>query len=317
MDYFSFSDLSNEIVNNIHLIPRDVDVIVGVPRSGMLVACMIGLYLNKPIADLDSFLNKNIYSLGVSKARNGWVNHYNEVKRILLVEDSVNSGASITKAKERLAEKYSKEKITLAVYVSNKGKEFVDIYFKEVMPPRLFEWNYLHRKDISPYTCFDIDGVLCVDPLISDCDNDENYKTFLLSAKPKLIPSAKVGYLVTARLEKYRDETEIWLKKHGISYGELIMYDGSAEQRRRLNNHAEFKAKVYKRLKKTILFIESDSSQAEIIRAISGKQVFCIDNQLNYPPSNIWMMKKKIKIRLKRLIPNKVKQFIIRIINLK
>ena len=52
MNYRSVSDLNEVILRNIHIIPRDIDLVVGVPRSGMMPANLLSLYLNLPYTDI-------------------------------------------------------------------------------------------------------------------------------------------------------------------------------------------------------------------------------------------------------------------------
>ena len=59
MQYISYNDLSNDIRNNLYKIPSDIDLIVGIPRSGMMVASIIGLLLNKSVMSLDNFAMGN------------------------------------------------------------------------------------------------------------------------------------------------------------------------------------------------------------------------------------------------------------------
>lgn len=47
LSYKSYGDLIFDIKRNIVKIPSDIDLIVGVPRSGMVPAYMIGLALSK------------------------------------------------------------------------------------------------------------------------------------------------------------------------------------------------------------------------------------------------------------------------------
>ena len=64
MNYRNIKDLNNIILQKLSIIPRDFDLIVGVPRSGMLPANLLSLYLNRPYTDIDSFLNGHIYKAG-------------------------------------------------------------------------------------------------------------------------------------------------------------------------------------------------------------------------------------------------------------
>lgn len=56
MKYITLNDLSNTIRTNIYKIPRDIDFIIGVPRSGMIAASIISSYLNVPLIDVNSFV---------------------------------------------------------------------------------------------------------------------------------------------------------------------------------------------------------------------------------------------------------------------
>ena len=95
-----------------------------------------------------------------------------------------------------------------------------------------------------------------------------------MNAKPRFIPKHELGLIATSRLEKYRKETEKWLNEHGIRHEALIMLDlPSAKERRRLNIHGDFKARVFKESDK-ILFIESEPAQPERIALLSGKHLY-------------------------------------------
>ena len=61
----------------------------------------------------------------------------------------------------------------------------------------------------------------------------------------------------------------------------------TAEERCRKGVHAEFKAKIYKKLSDTSIFIESDPRQAKKIAQLTGKMVFCATtDELFYTPRN-------------------------------
>lgn len=67
MNYRSIKDLNETILRELHVIPRDIDLIVGVPRSGMMPANLMALYLNLPYTDIHSFINGYIYKLGARR----------------------------------------------------------------------------------------------------------------------------------------------------------------------------------------------------------------------------------------------------------
>lgn len=276
MNYKSFADLNSDINRCISRIPHDIDLIVGIPRSGLLVANILALSMNKQLTDLDSFLDNRIYSYGMSKRLQKSVLNVYDCKKVLVVEDSVNVGTSINRAKKRIEEaEFSCQFIYFAAYVTPGQEELVDVFIETLQQPRVFEWNLFHHS-ILLNSCMDIDGVLCADPTEEENDDGLNYLKFLSTAQPKLIPTREVKYLVSSRLEKYRKETEDWLKSNNITYEKLFLLDATAQERRTQNLHAKFKAKVYQE-SDCVLFIESNDKQARYIRDEVGKPVFCVD----------------------------------------
>lgn len=315
MNFVTYSDLNNDIVHYLSVLPRDVDIVVGIPRSGLLVANLIALYINKPVVDIDTFCRGEIPSVGDTKSRVGVIDDFSKIRTALIVEDCVGQGRSIAKAKEKLQKlPYDITYTFFAPYIANGKQELVDYYIKIMNGSWIFEWNYIHALLIKN-ACFDIDGVLCADPTKAEDDDGEKYKNFLVNAKPLLIPTQKVGLIVTCRLEKYRGLTEEWLKKHHIEYGELIMmpYE-NIEERSKHGDYAEFKAKVYKNHKDTSLFIESSVKQAVEINRITGKPVFCIDNQTYYKKGKIEEVKTAARNRMKGCIKRFLPPVLIRLL---
>lgn len=274
MNYRNIRDLNNIILKKLSIIPRDFDLIVGVPRSGMLPANLLSLYLNRPYTDIHSFLNGHIYKAG---ARSQFFDT-TEFKKILIVDDSVASGSAVTECKESLKHLSVKFDISYcAVYVIPGKEKTVDYYFEVVPLPRYFQWNILNHTTLEK-ACFDIDGVLCADPLPEQNDDGEKYIDFILNAPPLFIPGSKIGTIVTSRLEKYRKETEIWLKANNVKYNDLVMLDlPDMAARQKANNHGDHKAKAYMS-KPYVLFVESDYTQALEINRISKKPVLCTEN---------------------------------------
>ncbi|VXB02922.1 Phosphoribosyl transferase [Flavobacterium sp. 9R] len=274
MYYRNVKDLNNIILQRLSIIPRDFDLIVGVPRSGMLPANLLALYLNRPYTDIHSFLNGHIYKAG---ARSQFFD-ISEFKKILVVDDSIASGAAMVEVKESL--EHLKDQFNIkycAVYVIPGKEKMVDYFFEVVPLPRYFQWNILNHTTLEK-ACFDIDGVLCADPLPEQNDDGEKYIDFILNAPPLFIPGSKIGTIVTSRLEKYRKETETWLAANNIKYNELVMLDlPNMEARQRANSHGDHKAKAYL-AKPYVLFVESEYHQAVEINRLSKKPVLCTAN---------------------------------------
>lgn len=271
MYYRNIKDLNNLLLRRLHILPRDLDLIVGIPRSGMLPANLLALYLNKPYTDIHSFINGHIYKAGAR----GQFFSVKKFRNILIVDDSLASGSALSECKEKIKDLAADFNIRYCVVYIAPGKEkLVDYCFETLPLPRYFQWNILHHSALEK-ACFDIDGVLCPDPLPEQNDDGEKYREFLLNAPPLFIPGCKIGTIVTSRLEKYRFETEKWLKANHISYKELVMLDlPDMAERQKANNHAQHKAKAYK-AGPAVLFIESDPGQAHEINRLSGKPVLC------------------------------------------
>lgn len=307
MEFVTIAQLEKDLVDGFGKIPKDIDLVVGIPRSGMLVASMIALQMNLPLADLNTYLNKKTFSSGTTKSQKKIVS-FEKIKKVLVVEDSVCHGNSILEAKETLKND-PHELIYFAAYVTEQGKRYTDYYLRVIDFPRIFEWNYLHNNFLQN-ACCDIDGVLCDDPSDAENDDGKNYIKFILNTPSKLLPTASIGYIVTSRLEKYRPQTEAWLKKNGIEYQHLIMMNvDTAEERRALGNHAVFKAEFFGKCNDALWFIESDAQQAESINNLTKKPVFCVENHLWYDGSkkNEWIAKAKINR------PKTLKQAILKI----
>ncbi|MBK60381.1 MAG: phosphoribosyltransferase [Pseudomonas sp.] len=292
MNYRSLNDLSRLSTECASKIPNDVELIVGIPRSGMLVASIIALKQNLPLTDLYSFLRNDDLKKGNTRTyKHAELVKPRDAKKILLVDDSISSAKSMRAADEQVRAVYGGQVLTMAVFAERHNRHHVDMYLELVEQPRVFEWNIMHHPFLAQ-ACLDIDGVLCVDPTNEENDDGPNYREFLSCTRPLFIPSVKVAHLVTSRLEKYRAETEEWLQRNGVQYGTLHMLDlPTAEERRRLNIHHKFKAEVYANQPLTRLFVESEVRQAVEIMKLSRKPVYCIETNEMYVPGQVYNIK--------------------------
>ncbi|ASY71562.1 phosphoribosyltransferase [Sinorhizobium fredii USDA 205] len=290
MHYRSIVDMSATIVRNLHRLPGDIDLVVGIPRSGMLAANLFSLTANIQMTDLDSFVAGKVFSSGITKRSAALGRTMAEMRRILILDDSINGGSAMREARVRAAAAgvARDQLIFAAVYGTYERYEEADLVFEVVPQPRLFQWNVMHHKFLGQ-SCVDIDGVLCFDPTREENDDGPTYLNFLAQARPLYVPTRKIAYLVTSRLEKYRPQTAAWLAAQGIEYGELVMLDlPSKEERQRLAAHGRFKAEFYKR-SDAVLFIESEHDQAMNIAKLSGKPVLCVESQQMISPDMLWL----------------------------
>ncbi len=300
MNYRSLADLNAAIVSNLHRLPPDIDLVIGVPRSGLLAANMLSLLSNIPLIDLDTFLDGRRYTSGTSNRTEN--RDLTQPRRILVLDDSISSGKAMREARDRISGSGSQaEFFFAAVFGIEAGHKDADLVFERVTLPRIFQWNFMHHI-LLEQACVDIDGVLCIDPTEHENRDGEACRGALSDAVPLYTSSRKIGCLVTSRPEGDREPTEAWLKRQGIEYGELVMRNGSDKEE---DGHAGFKAEIYRKAKSN-LFIESQERQAEIIARLSGKPVLCVQTQQVHLPNP--MSSAAVRQQMRNL-PLRLKQF--------
>jgi uncharacterized HAD superfamily protein/hypoxanthine phosphoribosyltransferase len=276
---FSVAELNQLIVDHLHRIRAlSFDVVVHIPRSGTIPASLISTYLCKPLASVDEFC------AGMVSTRKSDVG---STGRVLLVEDSVRTGRQMRTAVDRIKKAKPGTKIaTIAVYLTEdlRGEE-------RVLTPDLslhthgdgfylMPW-YAWKTNRLSQACVDLDGVLCRDATRDEDDDGPAYAAFIETADVKFKPlMGNIGWIVTGRLDRYREQTVRWLDRHNVSYRELIMGPWRIKEERR-GQPGRWKGEVYSRLPAK-LFIESNDHQAKVIAEISNKTVWCVDTSRTY-----------------------------------
>lgn len=284
MHYKDVADLNADAYRLAQGLSGDVDLVVGIPRSGLLAANLLCLHLDVPMTDVDRLCERTLFDSG---ARLSGDASFEAFDSVLVVDDSVLSGSQMTETQRRLADhEFPFELAYAAIYISPMGHQYVDHWSAVVPRPRVFEWNLLHHPVLKS-ACVDIDGVLCRDPTPAENDDGEQYREFLTEVEPQIVPNQPIDCLVTCRLEQYRPETEAWLDTHGIEYDSLVMMDlPDKETRQRRGTHAAYKAGVYESTD-AMLFVESDPGQAAEICQQTGKPVFCYGTKEMLRPGRI------------------------------
>ena len=261
-------------------IPSDITAIAGVARSGLSVATMLAMYLQLPMITIRQTAN-DVVATG-----NGWRlggnRHVDPMQgRILVVDDTVMTGNSL-KAIRPLVQSQIGQALYAAVYVNPLAKEKPDLWAVDLPWPHLLEWN-LFNSVLSPSVAMDFDGILCHDCLADQDDDGVRYLEFLRTTAPRYLPrKVSVPLIVTARLEKYRPQTEDWLKRHGVQWQRLVMHPAATLAERHRDDIAAYKARHYtewasrhRAAPGPILFVESDDRQASRIAQLSGRMVVC------------------------------------------
>lgn len=277
MIFVSYQQLIADSIEFSNDIDFEFDVVVGVPRSGMIPATAIALHHNKPLSDVDTIAaGKTLYAGGRLINRDVGDN-------ILVIDDSSWSGRNMAVARDKLKGLEKNIKYA-AIYVAGKATKriggMIDFYYKITSLPRFFEWNLWHCNNLRK-ACVDIDGILCPDPTAEQNDDGEKYEDFITNSRPLVVPQKVIPHLVTNRLEKYRDLTVEWLNRWSIPYAELHMLDlPDGRTRRRKKIQGRFKADVYSKIRRSSIFIESSAFQAKQIHGITGKPVLCWENKV-------------------------------------
>lgn len=293
MEFNSFGDMEADVIRLLPRLPRDLDVIVAIPRSGLVPASMIALHLNLPITDLQGLYEGRFMASGHRKVRSRTSDADDAPLNVLIVDDSVGTGAQLREIRAELGRRALPHRISFAVvYATPVGAPLVDYYSREVPTLRhFFTWNVMHHGAIGTW-CVDIDGVLCRDCTEEEDDEGSKYARFLETVEPLFLPTTRVGWLVTGRLERHRAATEAWLQRHNVSYDHLVMHPASSNAERKASGGGgSFKGAFY-RTAEAGLFIESNAWEAEVIARMSGKHVVCMDTLSMVKPNPAAVLRK-------------------------
>jgi uncharacterized HAD superfamily protein len=271
----NIAHLDKIIVDNIHKIRAiPFDVVVHIPRSGTIPASIIATYLCKPLASVEEYCQRNIIT------RKSDVSKNKDLRRILLVDDSIRTGKQMEKHVQIIKSSRPETKIyTLAAYDTEYDRQIHTTLSlsKHSDDMYIYPW-FMWKTERIELCAVDMDGVLCRDCTKEEDDDGEKYLNFVKTAELKFKPlKHEIGAIVTSRLSKYRKETEEWLERNGIKYRELIMGGWKSNEDRK-GNQAAFKAAYYKN-SPLQLFVESSAREAADIHRLSGKSVYCIDSQ--------------------------------------
>jgi orotate phosphoribosyltransferase len=250
--------------------PATYDLIVGIPRSGLMIASMIATRLGKPLATPEMASNGQYWQPSSLSER--------PIHNALLVDDATETASSLLVAQAKINTTNPDLKITTAsLIVTPESMEKVDLYFHVQKQPTIYEWNLMHLR-YNLRIAFDMDGVLCED--YHGNGKEEDYITWLERARPYLLPNYEISCIITARSEKYRVQTENWLKKHEVRYRKLVMMDVLDLASTR-GKHEEHKIRAILN-ERPDLFIESDRAIAKAINYELGIPVIAIDEMSIY-----------------------------------
>ena len=256
-----------------------IKMVVGVPRSGMVPATYIALRLGLP---LGTMIDGEIRATDTGWRLRSAAPDDESSGRILVVEDSSASGRSVSEVRHSL--RGVGGLLLSAVYSTPTAAKGLDYYGRLLPLPHWFSWNLFGNQTLFRQyrTATDLDGVLCPDCDSNDDDDGDRYQRWMRRVKPMVCTRKEpIPFIVTARLEKYRRETEQWLWQHHFRWGELIM--GPWESKTERTRHCIGTWKREKAIEAGArMFIESDDRQARIISNHWDYPVISIEGKTSY-----------------------------------
>jgi orotate phosphoribosyltransferase len=283
-EFVNGESLARDVRTLIGKLPPNVSAVVGIARSGLDVAAMIAKHLHLPLWAAAQNRSE------IVNCGSGWrIQGSRTVKGpVLLVDDTVMTGNSQKSVQPWVRKKFP-DLITAAVYVNPAARVKPDLWARDLPWPHLLEWN-LFNSILSPNAAVDFDGILCCDCPLGDDDDGPRYERFLKNAPPLYLPRrVPIPLIVTARLNKYRPQTEEWLQRHSVTVKKLVMGPWATLADRRRDDVAAFKAEHFDKWAAShrakpapLMFVESDDRQAQKIAAITQRLVICPSSRKCY-----------------------------------
>lgn len=267
INFVSYADMVNWSVDWAHRLPRDYDVVCGIPRPGLAIASVISMEHNKPLAYPEMLLEGR--ETWFPRARLG---NPPKAEVVLLVDDTIGSGMTMMPIVKQLKKAGYCVRTAALIAVHLRPQ-----YYYKFLPQITLEWDFPDQKGWIgkvPKVAVDMDGILCQDcPLDVDLSENGKYEQWLQTVEPMVLPAYKIDLIVSDRLEKYRTQTEQWLKFHGVQYGKLDLWDlpRKADRNGRWGEH---KPLVLSREKPDLMY-ESDPAQALDIERKTGIKTIC------------------------------------------
>ena len=231
----------------VKMLPKDIDIVVAIPRQGLFPAQIASNYLGRALSIPELALKGDYWLSPASEIKPSF-------KKILLVDDC-STGTRLEKWRRVFSKQYPNASILTAAPLFNDNyKRKVDYYAHRSGSPKFLEMSLMHNYIDELGT--DLDGVL------------------VHGDKALRVPSVKIKLIATSRPESEREATENWLRKNNVRYSELVM---------RKEGYGAVETKVNAILKhKVKWFWESEREEAIMIHLLSGVPVLCFENMYLY-----------------------------------
>jgi orotate phosphoribosyltransferase len=252
--------------------------VVGIPRSGMMLASAAATLLHVPAYSIDAG------GLILLSGRSMWgggrmANFKRESGCFLVIDDTVWEGREMRRVKKILKDHHPEEEfIFSAIYVPEDEMHRVNVYsrvFEATEVPYL-EWNFMSNSHIEK-TILDLDGLLCKDAPLSILNDEDRYVEFIKNVLPSAyVPRRLSCYsILTGRSEKYREVTEKWLEDNGVLYKELLMHPNTSGDVLTLCELCDYKSELFSNCDARLL-VESNCTIAKCINEKTEKTTICL-----------------------------------------
>lgn len=262
-----------------YIMKNNINGIVGIPRSGMIPASLLSVFTSLPLFSIDK---DRIVKLNCFSDNGGWrmQNFHGEINNLLFVDDTCYGGVTSRHIKEI----FGNDIQIAVVFSTTRGLQYIDFAADILEPPHFLEWNFFNCS-FATAAMFDIDGVFCPNVPIEVAIDEEKYINWITNVEPyfdripKLFRASKI---ITGRLDKYRNITEAWLAKHNFNYQELIMFPSEREKERDANHYTvvgKYKASHFINSDIDNFFVESELSEATVIKSQTNKVVLCMQDK--------------------------------------
>ena len=272
--YITWDQFNRDIIDfSDSLKGKGYDAVIGVPRSGLVVATQMSIRMGLPLYSIGEY--GPIYLGGGLRVRKRVFESI--PRKALLVEDSTVSGTSVSEAVRWMGDEMESWDVSIAAVYATPGQiKNIDEYHRELELPHWFEWHLMWSSYLMEQlkVGVDFDGILCPDFTAEQDDDGWRYLDAMKKAKCLVPQGTYIHAIITARLEKYRPWTEEWLNRFGISYKHLIMGQWASKAERESACIGSYKAEYINKLG-CRLFIESCPHQSIVIKDKIQYGVLC------------------------------------------
>ncbi len=102
MNYRSIASLNRQIIHWMSRLPREITVVAGIPRSGLLAANILALHRNLPLTDVDGLIDGKLIRTGERYGKVSSGSTLSTRQTVLVLDDSVASGNQINQVKAKI-----------------------------------------------------------------------------------------------------------------------------------------------------------------------------------------------------------------------